>query len=120
VLEHGWAYGSTGHVLRGKQWLSVISTGERADAYRHAGYNRFTLRELLAPLEQTASLCGMTFLPPLAYHGTHRMSDADIAQAAGHYRAVLTALRDDRLDLAELAPHATLHDALATLPDALE
>lgn len=116
VLEHGWAYGSTGHALRGKQWLSVISTGGRAEAYRHAGYNRFTLRELLAPLEQTAYLCGMTFLPPLVYHGTHRMSDADIEQAASHYRAVLTALRDDTLDLAALPPDAMLNDALASLP----
>ncbi len=66
VLEHGWAYGSQGHALRGKRMLSIISTGGRADAYRHEGYNRFTMRELLSPIEQTAFLCGMDYLPPLA------------------------------------------------------
>ena len=33
VLEHGWAYGSQGHALRGKRLLSIISAGGRAEAY---------------------------------------------------------------------------------------
>lgn len=112
VLEHGWAYGSQGHALRGKRWLSVISAGGRAEAYRRDGYNRFTIREFLAPLEQTAFLCGMLFLPPLIFHGTHRMNDRDIEQAAGRYRHLLELLRDDQLDLAALRAHATMNDAL--------
>ncbi len=116
VLEHGWAYGSQGHALRGKQMLSILSAGGRAEAYRRDGYNRFTLREFLTPLEQTAYLCGMTYLPPLVFHGTHRMSAADIEQVAGHYRGVIEALRDDRLDLAGLARYATLNEALGILP----
>ena len=31
VLEHGWAYGTGGTALRGKQWLSAITTGGRED-----------------------------------------------------------------------------------------
>lgn len=116
VLEHGWAYGSQGHALVGKRLLNIISAGGRADAYQHAGFNRFTIREFLAPIEQTAYLCGMTYLPPLIFHGAHRMNETDIDQVAGHYRHVLEALRDDALDLAALGAWQTLNDALNILP----
>ena len=50
VLEHGWAYGAGGTRLRDKITLNVVSTGGPANAYRKGGYNRFTVRELLAPV----------------------------------------------------------------------
>ncbi|MBT8399663.1 MAG: NAD(P)H-dependent oxidoreductase, partial [Rhodothermia bacterium] len=71
VLEHGWAYGSSGDALRGKRVISLISTGGTAEAYRRDGYNRFTIRQFLAPIEQTVLLCGMDYLPPYVIHGTH-------------------------------------------------
>jgi glutathione-regulated potassium-efflux system ancillary protein KefG len=74
VLEHGWAYGSQGHALDGKQWLTVLSLGGGAHAYQPGGYNRRTVRDFLAPQEQTARLCRMSFLPPYAVFGTHRMA----------------------------------------------
>ena len=98
VLEHGWAYGTGGTALRGKRWLSVVTTGGREAAYAAGGTNRFTMRQLLAPLDQTAHLCGMIFLPPFVVHGTHRLADQEIAAAGEEYRAVVEALRDDRLD----------------------
>jgi glutathione-regulated potassium-efflux system ancillary protein KefG len=98
VLEHGWAYGSTGTALTGKRLLSAVTTGGREEAYRRDGHNRFTLRELLVPIEQTAALCGMEYLPPFAVHGTHGMSEAEIERHADDYRRLLEALRDDRLD----------------------
>jgi glutathione-regulated potassium-efflux system ancillary protein KefG len=115
VLEHAWAYGTGGTALRGKQWLSAISTGGREEAYQHGGHNRFTIRELLAPLEQTARLCGMDFLPPFVVHGTHRLTTNDIAQAAGDYRVVVEALRDGRLDLAAAQALPRLNADLAAI-----
>jgi glutathione-regulated potassium-efflux system ancillary protein KefG len=103
VLEHGWAYGSQGNALRGKRWLNLITAGGGAAAYRHEGYNRFTLRELLAPLEQTAYLCKMEFLPPYVIHGTHRLGEAEVEVEAGRYRQLLALLQADRLDLAAAA-----------------
>jgi len=94
VLEHGWAYGSKGTALRGKTALCALSTGGRAEAYAPGGYNRFSMRQLLAPLEQTFRLCGMRFLPPWLVSGTHRMGDADIAAAARSYGALLNRLVD--------------------------
>lgn len=115
VLEHGWAYGSRGKALRDKQMLSLITAGGGASAYQREGYNGFTIRELLAPIEQTAKLCNMRYLPPYVIAGTHRMNDDDIEQAAQRYRQLLLLLRDDRIDLGALDHSGLLSDALETV-----
>jgi glutathione-regulated potassium-efflux system ancillary protein KefF len=79
VLTHGWAYGSGGHALRGKDLWLVATTGGAEASYHPQGYNRYFFDAFLPPYEQTATLCGMRFLPPLMLHGAHRASDADIA-----------------------------------------
>ncbi len=104
VLEHGWAYGDNGTMLAGKITFNAITTGGPAAAYRREGYNRFSVRELLAPWEQTASLCGMRWLAPFVAHGALRPeSELGIEGLQSSYRRVLVALRDDRLDLARAA-----------------
>lgn len=99
VLEWGWAYGPGGEALRGKTFLQAISTGGRAEAYQPGGFNRYTMRQLLAPVEQTAFLCGMRFLPPFVVHGTHKLTDADLDMAATDWRQVALLLRDGAFDL---------------------
>jgi glutathione-regulated potassium-efflux system ancillary protein KefG len=116
VLEHGWAYGSKGVALRGKRLFNLLTAGGREAAYRQDGHNGYTVRELLVPIEQTARLCGMQYLPPYSIFGTHVMTDADIAEAADRYHAFLMALHDDRLDLDAFADAPTLNAALAALP----
>jgi glutathione-regulated potassium-efflux system ancillary protein KefG len=103
VLEHGWAYGTDGNALRGKRLLSVVTAGGREQAYQPDGYNRFTMRQLLAPIEQTAFLCGMEYLPPFVVHGTHLLTDEQIEHHADDYRRILVALRDGTLDLKNLS-----------------
>ncbi|MBK6690395.1 MAG: NAD(P)H-dependent oxidoreductase [Deltaproteobacteria bacterium] len=106
VLEHGWAYGSHGHQLDGKVTCNVLSTGGPAQAYRPGGSNRYTLRQLLAPWDQTAHLCRMRYLAPFAVHGALGLeTEADLAPHQAQLRGLLEALRDDRLDL-ELAARA--------------
>lgn len=92
VLEHGWAYGSDGDKLKDKTFFSAISAGGTEAAYCSAGYNRFTVRQLLAPVEQTAQLCGMRYLPPFVVFGTHRMADDAIGVEAARYGALMEAL----------------------------
>lgn len=99
VLEHGWAYGSKGTALHGKILLSALSAGGSEQVYCAEGQNRFTIRQLLAPLEATARLCGMAYPPPFVVHGTHRLRPEDIARHAEDYRRVIVALRDATLDL---------------------
>lgn len=105
VLEHGWAYGSKGTALRGKQVLSALSTGGGTQAYQRNGYNRYTIRELLAPMEQTAVLCKMNYLSPFVIFGTHRMEEADIQSAAASYQRLIIGLRDEQFDLTSAAQH---------------
>jgi len=101
VLEHGWAYGHEGIALRGRKMFSVISTGGREEAYQKEGYNRYTIRELLNPIDQTAYLCGMEYLPPFVIHGTHKMTQEEIRQHRQDYHLLLKALVENRIDLAQ-------------------
>lgn len=94
VLQYGFAYGKSGDKLRGKAFGQVVSAGSSEEAYTRRGSKGFTLRELFAPMEATARLCGMIYLPPLAIY------------SAG------TASEEGRFDGFKLAYHAYL-DALA-------
>ena len=99
VLEYGFAYGEGGTALKGKTMVTMLSTGGPEESYRAESVNRFTVRQLLAPFEQTARLCGMDYLPPSIVHGSEGLSDAQLAAHAEEYRRLVVALRDDRLDL---------------------
>jgi len=98
VLEHGWAYGAQGNALQGKRWLQVVTAGGSEEAYCARGANRLTVRQLLSPLEQTARLCGMRFLPPFVVHGTHTIVREGLEAHAADYHDVLLALKENRLD----------------------
>ena len=98
VLEHGFAYGHEGKALHGKKVLTAITTGGGEPAYCQQGYNRFTIRELLVPFEQTAALCGMDYLPPFVVHGTHQLRERhQIMEHAENYHNTIVALRDDHI-----------------------
>ncbi len=102
VLEYGWAYGPGGNALAGKTLLSAISAGGPANAYTPEGSNRFTMRQLLTPAEQTARLCGMSYLPPFVVHGARHISDADLTEATATYRKTILSLRDGRLSYEQM------------------
>lgn len=95
VLEHGWAYGSGGNQLAGKKAMNVISCGGPLEAYNSTGRNRFTIRQLLAPFDQTAHLCKMTYLPPFVVPGTHGLNAAGMMTYAKQYRQLLDRLAGD-------------------------
>jgi glutathione-regulated potassium-efflux system ancillary protein KefG len=115
VLEHGWAYGHEGRALVGKLMMSAITTGATEESYCRDGSNRFGVRELLTPIEQTARMCGMDYLSPFVVHGTHRLAEHEIASHAADYRRTLEALRDDRIDLGEARRRSRLNEDLATV-----
>lgn len=92
VLEFGWAYGPGGDALSGKKIFNVISAGGQQAVYSPGGRNRFTIRQFLAPLEQTATLCKMHYLAPFVVHGTHSLTKEQIALYATNYRILLVKL----------------------------
>ena len=78
VLSFGWAYGPGGTALRGKDLWLAATTGGPQESYHPDSYNRYFFDAFMPPYEQTASLCGMRFLPPLRLHGAHRADDAEV------------------------------------------
>ena len=97
VLEYGWAYGTDGTALAGKRIFNAISCGGPRHVYSDQGRNRFTIRQFLAPFDQTAVLCKMKYMPPFVVHGTHRLSAEDIELHAVQYEQLLIALVHDRI-----------------------
>ncbi len=96
VLLHGWAYGSGGTALRCKSVLSAVSVGGKADAYQHDGFHHYTVADFLRPYERTATLCGMTYLPPFVFYGSYAANEMDIHRHAQEYRQRLMALASAR------------------------
>jgi glutathione-regulated potassium-efflux system ancillary protein KefG len=94
VLEYNWAYGSKGEALKGKYILNVITTGGAREAYQTEGRNRFTVREMLAPFDQTATLCKMIYLPPFAVQGTYRLQLEELQHQTSIYKEFLMFLSD--------------------------
>ena len=101
VLEHGWAYGRNGRMLEGKKLFHVITSGGKAASYSAEGFNAYSIQDFLRPVERTAKLCRMQYLPPYVIHGTHRMNQQEIEIEAKEYAHLLTSLRDDLIDYSE-------------------
>jgi len=116
VLQHGWAYGSEGRALEGKHYCHALTAGGDDTTYSSQGANLFTIGELLAPYRATANLCRLRWLPPFAVLGIHRgLPDQLIRSHASNYRRVVTALRDEQLDLQAVSDAAYLNSNLSSV-----
>lgn len=100
VLEYGFAYGTRETALQGKVFFNALTAGGPEAAYNAKGYNHFTIRELLQPLEQTATLCGMVYLPPFALFGARTAVEEGRVEAhLDDWVRLLAAFRDGRVDI---------------------
>lgn len=112
VLEHGWAYGSKGTALVGKKLMNIITTGGTSQAYTKESINRHTIREFLIPIEQSAKLCGMIYLPPYLIQGTHRLTEKEIDNHTEKYIQFLKDLSEDKFKTEKLIRFETINDFL--------
>ena len=96
VLEYGWAYGPGGNALASKKCLQVITTGGSKEVYCSEGNNNYSVNVFLRPFEQTATLCGMEYLPPYAVMGTHRLSEEALEEHASQYQKIIQYLQEDK------------------------
>lgn len=94
VLEYGFAYGEGGTQLQGKKVMSALTAGGPLEAYDRSGYNRYTMKELLAPFDQTVHLCNMQYLEPFVIHGVRQLTAEQIQEWALRYRRRIEELRD--------------------------
>lgn len=113
VFEHGFAYGSEGTALAGKVMLQVATCGTAREAYRKRGKYENELRTLFSPFEQTAKFCGMRYLAPF---GVFSAEDAEeekrLDSIVADYSRLLTALRDNTLNLEKAGAAPLLNDIL--------
>ncbi len=103
VFAFGWAYGPGGRALAGKSLWLAASTGGPQESYRPDGHNRYFFDAFLHPHEQTAALCGMTWLPPLVLHGAHRIGPEALAAHAALFAQRLASW-PDWPEIAEMEP----------------
>ncbi|QYK65468.1 MULTISPECIES: NAD(P)H-dependent oxidoreductase [Paenibacillus] len=87
VLTYGWAYGSMGNKLHGKELMLAISIGGPEASYTPEGANRYTLPELLRPFQATSNMIGIRYLAPYVVYGVLQLSDEQVEQTAKAYPA---------------------------------
>ncbi|WP_068617765.1 NAD(P)H-dependent oxidoreductase [Paenibacillus tuaregi] len=86
VLTYGWAYGSKGDKLHGKELLLAISAGAARENYSSDGNFKYTVPELLRPFQATSHLIGTRYLTPYILYGVmQHLSDEELEQAARNY-----------------------------------
>lgn len=85
VFTYGWAYGSTGDKLHGKELLITVSTGVSKEDYAPDGNFKYTVPELLRPLQATSNLIGTRYLTPYILYRVQ--SDEQLEQYAKEYVA---------------------------------
>ena len=86
MLEDGWAYGSGGTALHGKDYWLVATTGGAAESYQKTGYHHHPFSAFLPPFEQTAQLCGMRWLTPYILHGAHQVDNSVVEAHVAAYQ----------------------------------
>lgn len=99
VLEYGFAYGENADALRNKSCLSIITTSGQFSGYKKDGLHRYTIKELLAPIEQTAYLCGMNYLPPIVLHEALNATTEQIINHSTIIKNILLNLSSGKIDL---------------------
>ena len=88
VLTYGWAYGSTGRKLVGKNFGLAVSIGDKETNYTRTGDIGFSVDEVLTPFKATVGHVGADLLPYFALFGaSFQATDEEIAESAKAYAA---------------------------------
>jgi len=100
VLEYGFAYGENGTNLKGKLWINAVTVGAPETAYGVDGHNKFSLSEMLRPLQATANLCQMPYLPPYTIFASLKLAgSAEMDAHVSGYKAMLEAMCADKFNV---------------------
>ncbi len=110
VLEYGFAYGHDGTALQNKILLCALTAGGPEKAYHADGFNHYTIGELLRPIEQTATMCGMRFIAPFALFGARAAhEEGRVRSHVEDWVRLLDTLKHDALDTEAAARVPTLN-----------
>lgn len=78
-------YETEGRLLEGTPLLIATTAGNVPAAYAADGANKFTMAELLRPLEATAHRCGLPWQSPFVLFQANRLDDIALYGAAKTY-----------------------------------
>jgi putative NADPH-quinone reductase len=84
VFTYGYAFGSKA-VLKGRELLIATSTGSPELAYQPGAHNQYAVSQLLLPFQQTANLCGLTYLTPFVFYNVNASTDEQIKESAPRF-----------------------------------
>ena len=79
VLTYGFAYGSKGTFLHGKELMLSISAGSSEEDYQVTGRKQFSISEVVRPLQMMSQLCGLKFMKPFVHYGANTANEIDVA-----------------------------------------
>jgi glutathione-regulated potassium-efflux system ancillary protein KefF len=96
VLARGWAYGTGGTALAGKDCLWVATAGGDDEEAQAADGRSRDFARFPAMVEQVALHCGMRWLEPCTLEGAAIGSDAQLAESAAALRARMLSLSDPK------------------------
>lgn len=89
VLTYGWAYGSNGKALQGKEILLAVSLGASAQDYTATGRFHLTVDEILKPIVTISYHTGLRFLQPFVITSASQVDDSLLNKQAQEFVAIL-------------------------------
>ncbi|WP_265457015.1 NAD(P)H-dependent oxidoreductase [Enterococcus sp. HY326] len=90
VLAYGWAHGTDGNKLHGKELLIAVTPGAPTELYGHGNGFKYSVTDLLRPFQAASNLIGTKFIKPFITTGASRMGDGEIAERAAAYKNYLS------------------------------
>lgn len=91
VLEYGFAYGSSGNKLQGKEFINIISTGSNYERYNN---EQHTIDDFIKPINATITDTGMKIQEPLVLYSSRTAIDEQ--RLARHLNKIEQRLLDIR------------------------
>ncbi len=85
VLTHGFAYGSKGKALAGKEFVVATSTGADSENYTRGGDDHYWLAEFYRNLQDTAKLINMKYARPFFVFNAEHITDDALKRQAQRY-----------------------------------
>lgn len=101
VLTDGFAYGTNGGRLSGKEFGLVLALGVSEREYQAGGREGFSISELTRPYQAMAKKCGMVYLPTLAVSKFDYLNDTKKKELLITYQQYLTKVNDASLKASE-------------------
>ncbi|MFQ3800742.1 NAD(P)H-dependent oxidoreductase [Staphylococcus equorum] len=85
MLLYGWAYGSNGNALKGKNIGIAVSIGAESDKYDSEKYTRYSPETLLSPMIATINFIGANYIGLHKLYGALNISAEELEKSTMEY-----------------------------------